>query len=111
MKIRVNQRNINTDRVLLFNYNFGLLTYIMNNSLGNKSKNLSVTIPVAKRLVHCNQTNLKAWRPSAMWKKESQALRHCQMSLDQGADRFRVIQIDLLVLSSCTLFPWCMLKL
>ena len=54
MRIRVNQRNINTDRVLLFNYNFGLLTYIMNNSLGNKSKKLSVTIPVAKRLVHCN---------------------------------------------------------
>ena len=30
MRIRVNQRNINTDRVLLFNYNFGLVTYIMN---------------------------------------------------------------------------------
>ena len=76
----------------------------MNNSLGNKSKKLSVTIPVAKRLVHCNQTNLKAWRPSAMWEEESQALRHCQMSLDQGADRLKVIQIDLLVLTSCTPF-------
>ena len=30
MRIRVNQRNINTDRVLLFHYNFGLVTYIMN---------------------------------------------------------------------------------
>ena len=28
MKIRVNQRNINTDRVLLFHYNFLLVTYI-----------------------------------------------------------------------------------
>ena len=37
-----------------------------------------------------------------MWEEESQALRHCQMSLDQGANRLKVIQIDLLVLTSCT---------
>ena len=39
-----------------------------------------------------------------MWEEESQALRHCQMSLDQGVDRLKVIQIDLLFLTSCTPF-------